>query len=66
MVHKLNNFIPKGPIGAISPYPTVVIVTTAHQNESGIDLNCELSFPASAKYTADEKRTTPKNVHAFM
>lgn len=35
------------------------IVTTAHQNASGIDLKKELSLPASAKYTADEKRTTP-------
>jgi hypothetical protein len=37
----------------------LTIVTTAHQNESGIDLNSELSLPASAKYTADEKSTTP-------
>ena len=33
----------------MSPYPTVVIVTTAHQNASGIDLKKELSLPASAK-----------------
>lgn len=43
----------------ISPYPTVVIVTTAHQNASGIDLKNDISAPASAKYTADEKSTTP-------
>ena len=35
------------------------MVTTAHQNASGIDLNKELSEPASAKYTALENRTTP-------
>lgn len=44
------------------------IVTTAHQKESGIDLKSELSLPASAKYTADENKTTPekkmfKNYH---
>lgn len=44
----------------MSPYPTVVMVTTAHQNEAGIDLKNEFSFPASAKYTTDEKSTTPK------
>lgn len=44
----------------MSPYPTVVMVTTAHQNASGIDLKKEFSLPASAKYTADEKSTTPK------
>lgn len=33
----------------ISPYPTVVIVTTAHQNASGIDLKNDISAPASAK-----------------
>ena len=43
----------------MSPYPTVVIVTTAHQKASGMDLNKELSEPASAKYTALENRTTP-------
>lgn len=43
----------------MSPYPTVVIVTTAHQNASGMDLKNDTSAPASAKYTADEKRTTP-------
>lgn len=43
----------------MSPYPTVVIVTTAHQNASGIDLKKLFSLPASAKYTADENRTTP-------
>jgi len=37
----------------------LTIVTTAHQKESGIDLNNELSLPASAKYTADENSTTP-------
>lgn len=37
----------------------MVIVTTAHQNASGIDLNKEFSDPASAKYTALENRTTP-------
>ena len=47
----------------MSPYPTVVMVTTAHQNASGIDLNKELSDPASAKYTALEKRTTPVTQH---
>ena len=33
----------------MSPYPTVVIVTTAHQNASGMDLKNEFSLPASAK-----------------
>lgn len=33
----------------MSPYPTVVIVTTAHQNASGIDLKKDISAPASAK-----------------
>lgn len=33
----------------MSPYPTVVMVTTAHQNASGMDLKNELSLPASAK-----------------
>jgi hypothetical protein len=49
----------------MSPYPTVVIVTTAHQKASGIDLKNEFSEPASAKYTADEKRTTPINKNNF-
>lgn len=35
------------------------IVTTAHQNASGIDLKKDISVPASAKYTADENKTTP-------
>lgn len=43
----------------MSPYPTVVIVTTAHQNASGMDLKKLFSLPASAKYTADENSTTP-------
>ena len=33
----------------ISPYPTVVIVTTAHQKPSGMDLKWECGDPASAK-----------------
>ena len=44
----------------ISPYPTVVMVTTAHQNPSGIDLKCDSGDPASQKYTVLEKRTTPE------
>ena len=43
----------------ISPYPTVVMVTTAHQNPSGIDLNWDFGDPASAKYTVLENNTTP-------
>lgn len=43
----------------MSPYPTVVIVTTAHQNASGMDLKKLFSLPASAKYTAEENSTTP-------
>ena len=43
----------------MSPYPTVVMVTTAHQNPSGIDLNWDLGDPASAKYTVLENSTTP-------
>lgn len=35
------------------------MVTTAHQKASGIDLKKDASAPASAKYTADENRTTP-------
>lgn len=35
------------------------MVTTAHQNASGIDLKKDISVPASAKYTADENKTTP-------
>jgi hypothetical protein len=45
----------------MSPYPTVVIVTTAHQKASGILLKKLNSLPASAKYTAELKRTTPIN-----
>ena len=33
----------------MSPYPTVVMVTTAHQNPSGILLKWEDGLPASAK-----------------
>ena len=44
----------------MSPYPTVVMVTTAHQKPSGIDLNMELAMPASAKYTVLLNRTTPR------
>ena len=43
----------------ISPYPTVVMVTTAHQKPSGMDLKLDWGEPASAKYTVLEKRTTP-------
>lgn len=43
----------------MSPYPTVVIVTTAHQKPSGMDLKLECEDPASAKYTLLEKSTTP-------
>ncbi|MPC87465.1 hypothetical protein E2C01_082328 [Portunus trituberculatus] len=35
------------------------MVTTAHQNASGMLLKQERSDPASAKYTADENNTTP-------
>lgn len=41
-------------------------VTTAHQNASGIDLKKDISAPASAKYTADENRTTPFFVPTFF
>lgn len=44
----------------ISPQPTVVIVTTAHQKPSGIDLKWDFGDPASQKYTVLEKRTTPE------
>jgi hypothetical protein len=47
----------KGSYFKVVGIPT--IVTTAHQKASGMDLKKELSLPASAKYTADEKRTTP-------
>ena len=43
----------------MSPYPTVVMVTTAHQNPSGILLKCEAALPASAKYTVLLNNTTP-------
>ena len=43
----------------MSPYPTVVMVTTAHQKPSGMDLKLDWGEPASAKYTVLEKRTTP-------
>lgn len=43
----------------MSPQPTVVMVTTAHQKASGMLLKQERSEPASAKYTAEEKSTTP-------
>jgi len=36
------------------------MVTTAHQNASGMDLKKEFSEPASAKYTALENSTTPE------
>ena len=63
--HRLSNFItynPKPLISKtydISPYPTVVMVTTAHQKPSGMDLKLDWGEPASAKYTVLEKRTTP-------
>lgn len=44
----------------MSPYPTVVMVTTAHQKASGMDLKKDISEPASAKYTALENRMTPE------
>ena len=47
----------------ISPYPTVVIVTTAHQKPSGIDLKWDSGDPASQKYTVLEKRTTPEKIN---
>ena len=56
---------PKSPIKSkrktydMSPYPTVVMVTTAHQKPSGMDLKLDWGEPASAKYTVLEKRTTP-------
>lgn len=34
--HKAPTNIPKYVLGAISPYPTVVMVTMAHQRPSGI------------------------------
>jgi hypothetical protein len=37
------------PSYVMSPYPTVVMVTTAHQKPSGMDLKCECGEPASAK-----------------
>ena len=43
----------------ISPYPTVVMVTTAHQNPSGIDWKWDSGDPASEKYTVLEKSITP-------
>lgn len=43
----------------MSPYPTVVMVTTAHQKPSGMDLKWECGEPASAKYTVLENSTTP-------
>lgn len=48
----------------MSPYPTVVMVTTAHQNASGMDLKNDWSEPASAKYTVLENSTTPGKQHA--
>lgn len=30
--------IPRGVLGTMSPYPTVHIVTTAHQMESGMEM----------------------------
>ena len=47
----------------ISPYPTVVMVTTAHQKPSGIDLKWDSGDPASQKYTVLEKRTTPEKIN---
>ena len=38
---------------------TVVIVTTAHQNDFGMEENSEPLVSISTKYTADEKRITP-------
>lgn len=49
----------------MSPYPTVVIVTTAHQNASGIDLKNDCSEPASAKYTALENSITPETGNTY-
>ena len=42
------------------------MVTTAHQNASGIDLKNDTSAPASAKYTTDENSTTPVTVFFFL
>ena len=50
----------------MSPYPTVVMVTTAHQNASGIDRKNVRVFPDSAKYTRLEKSTIPENTFFFM
>lgn len=40
------------------------MVTTAHQNASGMDLKNDWSEPASAKYTVLENSTTPGKQHA--
>lgn len=40
------------------------MVTTAHQNASGMDLKNDWSEPASAKYTVLENSTTPGKQYA--
>lgn len=48
--HKAPTNIPAYVLGTISPYPTVVIVTMAHQRPSGILLKSFFAFPFK-KYT---------------
>jgi hypothetical protein len=47
-------------MGYMSPYPTVVMVTTDHQNACGILLNISPLSSISAKYIALENSTIPK------
>jgi hypothetical protein len=56
MAQKNPTTLPKGLIGYVSPYPTVVIVTIAHQNELGIEGNMAEFSATSQKYTKVENK----------
>mmetsp|Transcript_61711 Transcript_61711/g.151894 ORF Transcript_61711/g.151894 Transcript_61711/m.151894 type:complete len:258 (+) Transcript_61711:196-969(+) len=55
--HSAPNSCPSPVVGYISPYPTVVMVTTAHQKEWGIERNVGPSWSCSSDTkTSAEKR----------
>ncbi|KAF3859734.1 hypothetical protein F7725_022133 [Dissostichus mawsoni] len=59
MAHREPTIFPPMVTGHMSPYPTVVMETTAHQKASGMLEKPESGSSVSAKYTALEKRMTP-------
>jgi len=50
----------------MSPYPTVVVVISAHQKASGIDLNVEPYSWASTWYTILANKTIPGTAKNFQ